>query len=126
LIATHPIPPISDLYYSARNDQLLDTANSIVKQSGAKILVGDLNVSMWSSDYRTFEDISGLSNARQGFGILPTWPSNFPFLMIPIDHVLASEHFVINNFTLGDDIGSDHLPIIVELSLIKKGAVIHK
>ncbi len=120
LIATHPIPPISHFYYSARNNQLIDSAKRIAKQPGAKILVGDLNVSMWSSDYLAVETISELNNARQGFGILSTWPTHIPFLMIPIDHILISEHFVINDFKVGDNIGSDHLPLIIELALRKK------
>ncbi|MCP4323320.1 MAG: hypothetical protein GY787_16030 [Alteromonadales bacterium] len=117
LLATHPIPPINHLYYSSRNNQLIDSANRLAKQPGAKILVGDLNVTMWSSVHSAVETISELNNARQGFGILPTWPTNIPFLMIPIDHVLTSKHFVINNFKVGDDIGSDHLPVIIELAL---------
>jgi len=120
LIATHPIPPISNLYHSARNNQLIDSAKRIVKLPGAKILVGDLNVSMWSGDYLAVETISGLNNARQGFGILPTWPTYMPFLMIPIDHILISKHFVINDFKVGDNIGSDHLPLITELALLKQ------
>ena len=74
---------------------------------------------MWSSDYLAVETISGLNNARQGFGILPTWPTYMPFLMIPIDHILISEHFVINDFKVGNNIGSDHLPLIIELALLK-------
>lgn len=116
LLATHPIPPISHAYYSSRNEQLIYVAARLAERSGAKILVGDLNVTMWSSDYANLEAISGLNNARRGFGILPTWPANIPLLMIPIDHVLTSDHFVINNFKLGDNVGSDHLPVIVELA----------
>jgi len=119
LLATHPIPPINNTYYSSRNKQLMDSANRLANRFGAKILIGDFNTTMWSSDYFGMESVSGLSNARKGFGILPTWPTNIPFLMIPIDHVLTSNHFVINNFTVGDNIGSDHLPIIVDLAIAK-------
>lgn len=122
LIATHPIPPLNDALYLARNDQLIDAAKRIASKSTAKILLGDFNVSMWSSDYLVMESISGLKNARQGFGILPTWPANLPFPIIPIDHILVSDAFVVNDFNVGDNIGSDHLPIIVELALRKNDA----
>ena len=118
LIATHPVPPTSDIYYGARNEQLTRVAKHISLHTGPKLIIGDLNVSMWSSDYVKFEALSGLTNARKGWGVMPTWPTQLPFLMIPIDHILISEHFAVNHFKTGNDIGSDHLPLVIELSLV--------
>lgn len=36
----------------------------------------------------------------------------------PIDHCLVSSEFTVKNIKTGNDIGSDHLPLIIELSLI--------
>ncbi len=82
------------------------------------IILGDLNVSMWSPFYHEMIERSGLRNARQGLGILPTHSiiaPQFAALSAPIDHCLVSSEIQVKNFKLGPAIGSDHLPIIAEL-----------
>ena len=79
--------------------------------------IGDLNVTMWSTDYEVLERGTGLRNARKGFGILATWSTNLPFMMIPIDHCLLSSEFKVDSINTAQDIGSDHLPIVVTLRL---------
>lgn len=82
------------------------------------IIIGDLNVSMWSPFYHSLIERSGLYNVRQGFGILPTHSiiaPQFASLSAPIDHCLVSSDIQVKNFKLGEAIGSDHLPIIAEL-----------
>jgi endonuclease/exonuclease/phosphatase (EEP) superfamily protein YafD len=61
--------------------------------------------------------ISNLHDSRKGFGIQPTWPSDKPIFMVPIDHVLVSKEIRIQNRFTGPDIGSDHRPVIVDFSL---------
>jgi endonuclease/exonuclease/phosphatase (EEP) superfamily protein YafD len=71
---------------------------------------------MWSSYYSSLEEKSGLNNARKGFGVLPTWPANMPFINIPIDHCLVSKEFNVENAEIGSDIGSDHYPLVISVS----------
>jgi endonuclease/exonuclease/phosphatase family metal-dependent hydrolase len=61
----------------------------------------------------------GLINAREGFGVLPTWPTYYgsTALMIPIDHCLVSEDIRVFNIRTGAHIGSDHLPLIVDIEI---------
>lgn len=112
-ITTHPVPPISQDYYQFRNTQLATVAKRISKIDTAKVLIGDLNITTWSSDYQLLELDTGLRNARHGFGVLPTWPVNLSTLMIPIDHILVSQEFAVKNLFTGPDVGSDHLPLVV-------------
>ena len=80
--------------------------------------MGDLNISMWSPYYRSTIEGSGLRNARQGLGILPTHSIVAPqiaALSAPLDHCLVSSDIQVKDFRLGPAIGSDHLPIIAEL-----------
>lgn len=117
LINTHPTVPVSRLQYEARNEQLRSIAALVNQATGAVILTGDLNASVWGSNYRKLEASTGLRNTRRGFGILPTWPTFMPFAMIPIDHALVSDGIGIVETRTGARIGSDHLPLIVELAV---------
>jgi endonuclease/exonuclease/phosphatase (EEP) superfamily protein YafD len=81
--------------------------------------VGDFNTSLWSPYYAQLIRHTGLVNARQGFGLLPTWPAflSVPFLMIPIDHCLVSPEIRVIRVRTGRTIASDHLPIIVDMGI---------
>lgn len=115
LISTHPTIPTSGLQYAARNEQLQSVAALANGAPGAVVLTGDLNASVWGRHYRKLEASTGLSNTRRGFGILPTWPTFLPFAMIPIDHALVSDGIGVVETRSGARIGSDHLPLIVEI-----------
>lgn len=117
IITTHPLPPVSELYFTNRNHQLENLAQLVSSMEGNIILAGDLNVAPWSVFFSEFVDYSGLRDSSQGFGIQPSWPTMLPFLYTPIDHCLVSENVVIHNRQTGSDLGSDHLPVIVEFSL---------
>ena len=122
-VATHAYP---QLYWGQggweiRNKQLLDLKEYARNQQQPIVIMGDLNISMWSPYYRSTIEGSGLRNARQGLGILPTHSivaPQFAALSAPIDHCLVSSEIQVQDFRLGSAIGSDHLPIIAEL-LIK-------
>lgn len=119
LITTHPLPPIGRNNYESRNSQIKEISLLSQEIESPLVLIGDLNVTMWSKDYQPLEEYANLTNTRKGFGLLPTWPTNlFPF-MIPIDHCLVSSEFNVLDMAIGRDVGSDHLPIIVTLGLKK-------
>lgn len=117
ILATHPVPPVSELNYKSRNAQIKRVSDRIKVLNTAKVLIGDLNVTAWSNDYKSLEANTGLTNVRNGFGIIPTWPTGAFPMMIPIDHCLVSKHFNVVDVRSGKNIGSDHLPLIVELTL---------
>jgi endonuclease/exonuclease/phosphatase (EEP) superfamily protein YafD len=117
---THPVPPLGKLGFDARNEQLADIADRVAALDGPVVLIGDLNTAMWGHHYERFVEDSGLTNARDGFGIIPTWPRQIPFAMIPIDHCLVSDDFVVLDIRSGTGTGSDHLPLIVTLGLVTR------
>lgn len=117
LINTHPTIPLTRSLYDARNEQLDSVAGIAKRARGAVILTGDLNSSVWSRPYRALEKTTGLRNTRRGFGIQPSWPTFMPFAMIPIDHALVSDDIAVIGTRTGARIGSDHLPLIVELAV---------
>ena len=119
-VATHAYP---QLYWGTggweiRNEQLRDLGTYAENLQQPVIIMGDLNVSMWSPYYRSAIEDLGLHNARQGLGILPTHSiiaPQFAALSAPLDHCLVSSDVRVQDFRLGPAIGSDHLPIIAEL-----------
>ena len=121
LLATHPLPPINTEYLTFRNQHLLELGNSVNSINNAKIVIGDLNTTMWSPAYRKFIRQTGLKNARSGFGILPTWPQGAPMLQIPLDHCLISSDIKVLDIRPGGNIGSDHRPLMVDLLISKNG-----
>lgn len=130
LIATHPATPVNPVVFQSRNKQLDEISKYVQHLKTPVLMVGDLNTTMWSPYYRRFVNKTGLRNARLGFGILPTWPTKNTFsrippalsglLSIPIDHCLVSPEIKVANISTGPNIGSDHLPLIIDLRIPPK------
>ncbi len=117
LLAVHPPPPIGMDSYSKRNIQLAAMSKYINRMPNPKIVIGDLNATMWSPYFTKLLEESSLVNARKGYGVLASWPTHFPPLMIPIDHCLISPDIHVREITPLVKIGSDHLPIMFHLAI---------
>ncbi len=114
VLAFHPMPPLSPYFHAARNQALRRFARHLQATDRPALLVGDLNATPWSSAFAGLEAL-GL---RRTTGLRPTWPAWGQGLWgIPIDHVLASHHWRVVREHLGPDLGSDHLPTVVQLVL---------
>jgi endonuclease/exonuclease/phosphatase (EEP) superfamily protein YafD len=120
ILATHPVPPVTAGGFAERNKQLSDLALFVRQSAAPTIIVGDLNVTMWSPYHAKLIRESGLKNARKGFGVLATWPTFMPIMKIPLDQCLVSPSLQVAGFRTGDSVGSDHLPIIVDLIIPPK------
>ncbi len=120
LIITHPVPPAIPSYYSLRNEQLAQIAEYVRTQKGPSVIVGDLNLTMWSWYHDKLLAETGMKNARRGFGINPTWPTLLPPLYIPLDHCLCTSSIQVLSFRTTARIGSDHLPCVVDLLIPKE------
>ncbi|HEY9842584.1 MAG: endonuclease/exonuclease/phosphatase family protein [Candidatus Sericytochromatia bacterium] len=116
LLATHPFPPVDEVAFKERNRQYQAIRELLKSKPGEQILLGDLNITPWSPYYRQLVESTGLYNARRGFGLTPTWPTNFPpLLRIPIDHALLSPSLKVLKWQTGPELGSDHLPILLSI-----------
>jgi len=118
VIATHPLPPGGSEYSRLRNDQLASLP-AVVKwaTNSPVLLLGDLNATPWCPYFKRLLRESGLRDSSQGKGVLPSWPTYLPFMLIPIDHCLYTTGIYIQKKVLGPKTGSDHYPLAVDFIL---------
>jgi endonuclease/exonuclease/phosphatase (EEP) superfamily protein YafD len=119
VIAVHPPAPIHKSFTAERDAYLEELANKIssTQNSTPTIIIGDFNISPFSPHFQNFIESTSYSDARLGFGLVPTWNSDWPWLNIAIDHALISPKITVNNFYTTERIQSDHYPIVVELEI---------
>ena len=118
VIATHPVPPSSVDYFRMRNEQLELLATMIREMHSPTMLLGDMNVSPWSPFFSDFLSASDLRDSSAGKGIHRTWPSTSWLFRIGLDHCLISSQLYVRGKTVGPALGSDHLPIAVDLTYV--------
>jgi endonuclease/exonuclease/phosphatase (EEP) superfamily protein YafD len=100
----------------ARAAELRLLASRASAETGPVLIAGDFNLTPWSPYFDRFIEQSGLKDCALGQGWLATWPAQAPPLRIRIDHCFASHHWQVQRVRVGPRLGSDHLPVIVDLS----------
>ncbi len=142
VIAIHPVPPITQTHMKNRNKMFAKIARMARESNLPVVIAGDFNTTMWSPAYKKLVKESGLSDGARGRGLYGSWPygdtnyKNFTVtdelgftdwipknivnhspVKLPLDHVLVSDNLLVNSFSTGEDVGSDHLPVVFEVSL---------
>lgn len=117
VISLHPRPPQPASDTGERDAELVLVGREAAATPGPTIVCGDMNDVAWSATSRLFQKVSGLLDPRRGRGLYATFHARTPrWLRYPLDHLFHSGHFrLVQMRTLGD-IGSDHLPLLVELA----------
>jgi len=123
IFVTHPTPPIGQTSFGLRNRHLLSLVDNVkIVLAGQPdlpvLVVGDLNLTPWTSRYQDLLRESGLRDASAGRGLTPTWyrwPA-FPFGLV-LDHAWYSKALKCRTRTILPDMGSDHRPVLLEFSL---------
>lgn len=120
-VSIHPFTPIENI---ERRDNEFRLIAARYKKEPVKnlVILGDFNATPYCAAYKQLISALDLTNARDGFGVYPSWPTFLPtpFLRIPIDHVLVSRSIAVHNFGTATPIGSDHLPTLTEISVKAK------
>jgi endonuclease/exonuclease/phosphatase (EEP) superfamily protein YafD len=89
----------------------------LARGDGRVIALGDLNCTPWSPAFAALLRAGGLADSALGRGIVGTWISRLPVLGLPIDHVLVGAAVGVRERRVGEDVGSDHLPLLADLVL---------
>ncbi len=114
LIAVHAATP---RYLNERNAEFITLANIARKTTYPLILAGDFNCSPWSDNFLQILRQGKLRHASQSFGPNCTWNARWVLPLIPIDHFFCGDQVKTTDVQTGDDLGSDHLPLIGEFEL---------
>ena len=118
VLATHPVPPLpNQARFERRNKQyelMKQEIDALTTQN--IVLIGDLNSTIYSPNFKLVES-DKMKDARSGFGLNNSWNAMIPILRTNIDQCWVSKPIKVTNFYRGEDIKSDHFPIIVELKI---------
>ena len=115
VIGAHPPPPVSSSHARQR-DYVLDRIAGVIAQAPKRsVLLGDLNTTPWAPRFADLLVNGKLTDSGRGFGVKGTWPAGNWLLQVPIDHCLVTHDLVAHRYEVGEAIGSDHLPLYVEL-----------
>jgi endonuclease/exonuclease/phosphatase (EEP) superfamily protein YafD len=115
IILVHPLPPISAAALDAQHEELEAVADRARELAPPVVVMGDFNATPWSRPFRRLLARSGLCDSRAGHGVQASFPAASAVLRIPIDHLLASCSIGIADRRVERDVGSDHLPVVIEL-----------
>ncbi|WP_230531209.1 endonuclease/exonuclease/phosphatase family protein [Microvirga roseola] len=118
LVGLHAARPFGEAGVRRQRAQLGAVAREVKAASGgAVIVVGDLNLTPWAPLFQSFTEQAGLEDSAKARGLAATWLNRFPLFGLPIDHILVNSGFEVIANQVGEDIGSDHLPVLADLSL---------
>jgi endonuclease/exonuclease/phosphatase (EEP) superfamily protein YafD len=119
LHGVHPRPPEprSEQDSAPRDAELQLLARRIAAAGDRPTVVaGDLNDVAWSYTTQLFLRESGLLDPRLGRGFYNTFNANSRVFRFPLDHVFHSAHFRLVELRRLGHVGSDHFPVLIELS----------
>lgn len=112
---------VFDLRRLKENTQLRDIESDAARRwvdqgRGPTLVAGDFNMPVESRIFQThwgdFDD--AFSEAGVGFGM----SKNNGWIRVRIDHILMSRAWHADHVQTGIDLGSDHLPVIADLTLV--------
>lgn len=114
----HPRPPRPEKRQDStkRDAELVIIGDQVRGSPDPVIVAGDLNDVAWSYTTDLFQRLSGLLDPRRGRGMFNSFHARIPVLRFPLDHVFHSAHFKLVELRRLGYFGSDHFPILIELS----------
>ena len=125
LFAVHLTNPLwqQGKRHTRRGKELEALARAVRSETGPIVVIGDFNTAPNAPAFSRFMQQANLSHSACGGRWLPTWRpeawrghinDRSPLTGIPIDHVFTRD-IDVASCSVGQDFGSDHLPLIVRL-----------
>ncbi len=120
LHAMHPPPPepLRNQDSAPRDAELILVGKRIAEEERhiPTIVCGDLNDVAWSYTTQLFLRLSKLLDPRMGRGMYNSYSANSRIFRFPLDHVFHSNEFKLVELRVCEHVGSDHFPVLIELS----------
>ena len=118
--ALHPRPPepMNDQDSAPRDAELIIMGKEIDEhqREHPTVVCGDLNDVAWSFTTQLFLRLSKLFDPRMGRGMYNSFKADSHLWRFPLDHVFHSDEFKLIDLRVLDYVGSDHFPVLIELS----------
>ena len=124
-LSIHPESPRSKLRWQNKNlyFNALDSELGVLRDAGQEhvIVAGDWNTSPWSGRFQRLLNTHDLVTAYPG-----GWPQTTRFfydfrlralLGATVDHFAVTRNIAVHGVSLGPNVGSDHLPLIIEIDI---------
>lgn len=118
LVHAHFQGPVSPRYYAMHLADARGTLNMLNDCGATALFCGDLNTNSWCNPLRGLVKSAGLIDSKRGRGFQLSWPTTnrSPIPLLGIDHCFV-RGLQVTNRTVGPTVGSDHFPLLVELTL---------
>ena len=116
VLGLHPHPPVPGTGTEARDRQIALAARLGADLDLPVVAVGDYNDVVWSRDSMRYREIGGFADPRAGRGLMASFDATSWWLRVPIDQALVTEGIDVHGFALGPFVGSDHFPVILDVS----------
>lgn len=133
IYCVHTLPPVSNDYLSARN-KMLEKINKILNSARKKenvIIAGDFNTTIFSPAYKKYIETRLLSHIifdaiKYTSKIESTWNAfHPPIFRITLEHILTVPPLCPRKTEIGNNIGSDHLPVFAEFGILQQYPLEH-
>jgi endonuclease/exonuclease/phosphatase (EEP) superfamily protein YafD len=101
----------------------LSTLAALRSSLGSRLIVcGDFNTVPWAAQFEDFAHAAGLTDVFRGAWHTHSWPSWIPVLGALLDHCLISDGLSVRDRGFGPSIGSDHLPLVLDVAIERRAA----
>ncbi|SPH17114.1 hypothetical protein DEA8626_00629 [Defluviimonas aquaemixtae] len=114
-VGLHPRPPVPGEDTDARDAQILYASRFARRSELPVVVLGDFNVAAWSQAALLFKRVGRYLDPRVGRGLYSSFDATHPILRAPIDQLHMTPDVAIVSFRRGEEIGSDHFPLISDL-----------
>ncbi len=126
IMVAHPVPPVGFGAVAMRDAEFRWLSQRCATSGMPTAIVADFNDTPFGRSLSEFQVSSGMRRGTQVSGLVTTWPSRVrgipwpAWLRIAIDHCFVSADVGVAAIAAGPDLGSDHLPLVIDISVIRR------